>query len=92
LNSCFTGIDPTDSLTVTVLVFPMLGLIACSAFFSVAETSMMALNCYHLRHLAEQRHRGAGRARRLLDKSDGRIDLVSLGNNFRNWLVTQITT
>lgn len=81
-----------DALTVSLLALLMLGLIGCSAFFSAAETSMMALNRYRLRHLAEKNHGGAKRALRLLEKPDGLIGFVLLGNNFLNVLVTQIAT
>jgi Mg2+/Co2+ transporter CorB len=74
------------------LALGMVGLIACSAFFSAAETSMMALNRYRLRHLADQHNAGAKRAMKLLEKPDGLIGFVLLGNNFLNVLVTQIAT
>lgn len=75
-----------------VLALLMIGLIACAAFFSAAETSMMALNRYRLRHLADQKHAGACRAMKLLAKPDSLIGFILLGNNFLNVLVTQIAT
>ena len=75
-----------------VLALLMIGLIACAAFFSAAETSMMALNRYRLRHLADQKHAGARRAMKLLAKPDSLIGFILLGNNFLNVLVTQIAT
>lgn len=81
-----------ETTTLALLALGMIALIACSAFFSVAETSMMALNRYRLRHLADQHHAGAKRALRLLAKPDGLIGFVLLGNNFMNVLVTQIAT
>lgn len=81
-----------DHTTLLLLALGMIGLIACSAFFSAAETSMMALNRYRLRHLADQHHGGARRAMKLLEKPDGLIGFVLLGNNFLNVLVTQIAT
>ncbi len=53
---------------------------------------MMALNRYRLRHLADQNHRGAQRARRLLDRPDRLIGLILLGNNFVNIAATTIAT
>jgi len=81
-----------EASTLLLLAVGMIGLIACSAFFSAAETSMMALNRYRLRHLADQNHAGAKRALKLLEKPDGLIGFVLLGNNFLNVLVTQIAT
>lgn len=52
----------------------------------------MALNRYRLRHLAEQKHRGALRASRLLEKPDRLIGLILLGNNFVNILASSIAT
>ena len=81
-----------ETTTLVLLVIAMLVLVACSGFFSAAETSMMALNRYRLRHLAEKQHRGARRAQRLLENPDGLIGFVLLGNNFLNVLVAQIAT
>lgn len=81
-----------ETTTLILLVIAMLALVACSGFFSAAETSMMALNRYRLRHLAEKQHRGARRAQRLLENPDGLIGFVLLGNNFLNVLVAQIAT
>ena len=53
---------------------------------------MMALNRYRLKHLAEQQHRGAKRAQRLLERPDRLIGLILLGNNFVNILAAQIVT
>ena len=81
-----------ETTTLVLLVIAMVALVACSGFFSAAETSMMALNRYRLRHLAEKQHRGARRAQRLLENPDGLIGFVLLGNNFLNVLVAQIAT
>jgi Mg2+/Co2+ transporter CorB len=42
-------------------------LLACSAFFSITETAMMACNRHRLRHMAGQGDRGAQLALDLLD-------------------------
>ncbi len=81
-----------ETSTLVFLAIGMIGLIACNAFFSAAETSMMALNRYRLRHLANQNHAGARRALKLLDKPDGLIGFILLGNSFLNVLLTQIAT
>jgi len=75
------------------LLFLLLAvLILLSAFFSGSETSMMALNRYRLRHLADERHRGAMRASKLLKRPDRLIGLILLGNNFVNILASSIAT
>ena len=59
-------------------------LLVISAFFSIAETSMMALNRYRLRHLVQQHHRGARLAADLLSSTDKFLGVVLLGNNVIN--------
>ncbi len=67
-------------------------LILASGFFSGSETSMMALNRYRLRHLANQKHPGAMRVSRLLERPDRLIGVILLGNNFVNILASAIAT
>ena len=59
-------------------------LLLTSAFFSIAETSMMALNRYRLSHLVKMGSRGAANAQRLLDKTDRLLGVILLGNNLVN--------
>ncbi|ROH84553.1 HlyC/CorC family transporter [Pseudomethylobacillus aquaticus] len=59
-------------------------LLLISAFFSIAETSLMSLNRYRLRHLASNGHRGARLASVLLAKTDKLLGVILLGNNFAN--------
>ena len=63
--------------------FIVLGLLlGLSAFFSSAETSLMTLNRYRLRHLANDGHRGAKLAQALLKKTDHLLGAILLGNTF----------
>lgn len=74
-------------------LFIVLGfLLLLSAFFSAAETAMMRLNGYRLRHLAQAGHKGALRAQRLLGRPDRLIGFILLGNNFANILASSIVT
>ncbi len=75
-----------------VIAGALLFLIIASGYFSSTETSMMALNRYRLRHLADQGHGGARRALQLLQRPDRLIGFILLGNNFVNILLTQIAT
>ena len=59
-------------------------LLLISAFFSIAETSLMSLNRYRLRHLVRDGHRGARLASTLLSKTDKLLGVILLGNNFAN--------
>ena len=59
-------------------------LLVISAFFSIAETSMMALNRYRLKHLVAQGHGGAKRAYALLGQTHRLLGVILLGNNLVN--------
>ena len=52
-----------------------------SAYFAGSETAMMALNRYRLRHLANEGHRGARKANRLLQRPDRLLGVILVGNN-----------
>jgi Mg2+/Co2+ transporter CorB len=55
-------------------------LLAGSAFFSIAETSMMAINRYRLKHLVAQNHGGARRVAALLSRTDRLLGAILIGN------------
>jgi Mg2+/Co2+ transporter CorB len=59
-------------------------LLILSGFFSIAETSMMALNRYRLKHLVKLGHRGAVLASSLLARTDRLLGVILLGNNLVN--------
>lgn len=78
--------------TLSILLGLLVFLVACSAFFSASETSMMAINRYRLRHLAAKKHKGAQRVSHLLERPDRLIGVILLGNNFVNILASSIGT
>jgi Mg2+/Co2+ transporter CorB len=59
-------------------------LLVGSGFFSIAETSMVALNRYRLKHLVAQGHGGALRAAALLKRTDRLLGAILIGNNVCN--------
>lgn len=63
-----------------------------SAFFSGAETALMTLNRYRLQHLAKEKHAGALRAHKLLQRPDRLIGFILLGNTLANILASSLTT
>lgn len=79
-------------LSVNTLLIILFILLVFSALFSAAETAMMRLNRYRLRHLAQQKHLGAMRAHQLLKRPDRLIGFVLLGNNFVNIFASSIVT
>lgn len=85
-------VESSEGIPLGLLFGGLLVLILFSAFFSGSETALMALNRYRLRHLAEQGHPGAKRAKRLLERPDRLIGLILLGNNLVNIVLTQLAT
>ncbi len=70
----------------------IIGLLLISGFFSISETSMMAVNRYRLRHLAQQGKGGAKRVLALLNQTDRLLATILLGNNLVNAALTALVT
>jgi len=73
-----------NDIPLSILFSALTVLLFLSAFFSSAETGLLTLNRYRLRHLVKIKHRGAMRAHALLLRTDRLIGLILLGNNFVN--------
>ncbi len=73
-----------DDIPILTLYATLIVLLIVSAFFSISETSMMALNRYRLKHLTKTGHRGARLTTRLLARIDQFLGVVLLGNNLIN--------
>ncbi|MCG6950820.1 MAG: HlyC/CorC family transporter [Betaproteobacteria bacterium] len=73
-----------DDYELTTEVIGLIVLLVMSGFFSISETSMMALNRYRLRHLVTEGHGGAKRAAALLRRTDRLLGAILIGNNFVN--------
>lgn len=73
-----------EDLPLHVMLIVLVFLLILSGFFSLSETSMMAINRYRLRHLARQGHRGARLTVKLLDNTDRLLGVILLGNNLLN--------
>ena len=67
-----------------IMLIALVFLLILSGFFSLSETSMMAINRYRLRHLAKQGHRGARWTVKLLENTDRLLGVILLGNNLLN--------
>ena len=84
-----------DDTSTHTLLLALVVFLVISGFFSVAETSMMALNRYRLKHLVKTGHRGARLTAQLLARPDRLLGVVLLGNNLINAasaaLVTYLT-
>ncbi len=66
-------------------------LLLVSAFFSAAETGMVSLNRYRLRHLIKSHHRGAKLSNSLLERPDRFFGVVLIGNTFANSAAAALT-
>lgn len=73
-----------DDIPLSGLLISLAVLLIVSGSFSAAETAMMALNRYRLKHLVKRGHRGARLAAQLLDKTDKLLGVLLLGNNLLN--------
>lgn len=81
-----------NEIPIGALLIILAVLILLSAFFSGSETALMSLNRYRLKHLADEGHRGARLARRLLRRPDRLLGLILLGNNFVNIFASALAT
>ncbi|MGD8384011.1 MAG: CNNM domain-containing protein, partial [Lysobacterales bacterium] len=81
-----------DDIPLSTLYTALVILIVLSGFFSSAETGLMAINRYRLKHLANSGHRGARIAQNLLARPDRLIGLILLGNNMVNILAASIAS
>ena len=81
-----------DDIPISTLLITLVVLLFISAFFSISETSMMALNRYRLRHLTKTGHRGARLASQLLARVDRLLGVVLLGNTLVNAGATTLAT
>jgi len=81
-----------DDIPLWVQLLALVALLLVSAFFSIAETSMMALNRYRLGHLVKQGRRGAKLAAELLGQTEKLLGTILLGNNVVNTALTAIVT
>jgi Mg2+/Co2+ transporter CorB len=69
-----------NEFSLSSLFVALAALLVASGFFSIAETAMMAVNRYRLRHRAKQGARGAKLALVLLAKTDTLLGVILLGN------------
>lgn len=79
----------TALLALAPIVF---GLLALSALFSAAETSMTGASRARMHQLEREGDRGARRVNRLISNQESMIGAVLLGNNLINILASALTT
>ena len=69
-----------DRFSFQTLAIALCVLIVAAGFFSIAETAMMAVNRYRLKHSAQRGNRGAKLALALLKETDRLLGVILLGN------------
>ncbi len=74
------------------LMILLVVLVVLSAFFSCAETGMMAINRYRLRHLARKGNIRAERTMKLLKRPDRLLGVILIGNTFANISASSLAT
>jgi Mg2+/Co2+ transporter CorB len=77
-----------------IIIFSLilLLLILLAAFFACAETGLMAVNRYRLRHLARMKKRYAVRLLQLLKRPDRLLGAILIGSTFANMLASSLAT
>lgn len=79
---------------VQVIIFSLILilLIVLAAFFAGAETGLMAVNRYRLRHMARLRKRYALELLKMLKRPDRVLGAILIGSTFANMLASSIAT
>lgn len=77
---------------VSTLIAILIVLFCFSAFFSASEAALIALNKVRLRHLVENKKRGARRIYGLVSRMDKLIATILVGNNLANTAIAAIAT
>jgi Mg2+/Co2+ transporter CorB len=67
-------------------------MLVLSAYFSIAETAMMAINRYRLKHLVVEGHSGAIRVTEMLKRTDRLLGGILIGNTLAITVATTIAS
>jgi Mg2+/Co2+ transporter CorB len=81
-----------NSFQITVFSVILIVLILFAAFFACAETGLMAVNRYRLRHKARMKKRYAVRLLQLLKRPDRVLGAILIGSTFANMLASSLAT
>lgn len=80
-----------DDISSSSLLIILLLLVVFGAWFSAAETAMMAINRYRLNNLVRKGNRSAKLTSRLLSKVDKLLGSILFGNTLLNVLAAAVT-
>jgi Mg2+/Co2+ transporter CorB len=81
-----------NSVPLWVQLLALVILTCTSAFFSISETALMALNRHRVKHLARRGSRLAKTTLWLLEHTDRMLSLILIANTLINALVTALVT
>jgi Mg2+/Co2+ transporter CorB len=79
-------------MSLHILFFLLFLLIALSIFFSLAETALLSVNRYRLKHQIRRGNPLAKRVQRLLDRPDKMLGIILLCDTFADVLASAIAT
>lgn len=81
-----------DSVPLWVQLLTLALLTATSAFFSISETALMALNRHRVKHMARRGSRLAQTTLWLLDRTDRMLSVILIANTLINALIMALVT
>ena len=81
-----------DTVPLWAQILALVILIFCSAFFSISETALVALNSYRVKHLAKRGDKRAQVTLWLMARMDRLLSLVLIAQTLLNALVTALVT
>jgi Mg2+/Co2+ transporter CorB len=75
-----------------IFIIILVSLVFLSAFFSAAETGLMAINRYRLKHKARKKKSAAALILQLLKRPDRLLGAILIGNNCANIFASALAT
>jgi len=81
-----------DTVPIWAQLVALVFLISLSAFFSISETALMALNRHRVKHLARRGNRLAQITLFLLERTEKVLSLILVANTLINALITALVT
>jgi putative hemolysin len=81
-------LEPGSTWQIIVLIF----LLCSSAFFSAAETALMSLSKIRLRHLVDEKIKGADKVEKLVENPSKLLGTILVGNNIANIFASSLAT
>jgi Mg2+/Co2+ transporter CorB len=80
-----------EDIPLSWLFGALAAMIVASAFFSIAETAMMAINRFRLKYLASEGNAGAVRVQQMLKRTDRLLGGILIGNTLAITVATTIS-